>query len=334
MRSGYPAGPRSPGCTAPSRRCARRSRSPTTAPPGRTGALRMTPRDRLLHLTSDDALHDGLIELAGSSAPDYRDDILQRVARTRQRPRRTFIERWLPMSLITARSSTAPPLRAAWMLLLDRPPHRGPRDQSRHRRLLLLRDRGPDGLNGGLMVPTLALDATWDSTTIPGLSVPAGMDVGPDGDLYIVSAGSNEIIVVDPAGNVVRRWGEEGSGDGQFLFHRLRPTRSTGSGAWPSHGTAPSTWPTWSTTASSSSRRRAHSYGRLAATELTMASSSSRSMSRSGPMARSTSWTTSGTTSSASRADGSGSRRSDATARLTARWTTPAGSTSILPARS
>ena len=46
------------------------------------------------------------------------------------------------------------------------------------------------------------------------------MDVGPDGDLYVVSAGSHEIIVIDPAGNVVRRWGEEGSGDGQFLFHR------------------------------------------------------------------------------------------------------------------
>ena len=46
------------------------------------------------------------------------------------------------------------------------------------------------------------------------------MDVGPDGNLYIVSAGSHEIIVVDPAGRVVRRWGEKGSGEGQFLFQR------------------------------------------------------------------------------------------------------------------
>ena len=180
----------------------------------------MIPRDRLLHLTSDDALRDGLIELAGSSAPDYRDDILQRVAGTRQRPRRSFIERWLPMSLITARSSTAPPLRAAWMLLLI-----GLLTAALVTSLvivgsMLLRDRGPDGLNGGALIPTLALDSTWDSTTIPGLSVPAGMDVGPDGNLYVVSAGSHEIIVIDPAGNVVRRWGEEGSGDGQFLFHR------------------------------------------------------------------------------------------------------------------
>ena len=179
----------------------------------------MTPRDRLLHLTSDDALRDGLIELAGSSAPDYRDDILQRVAGTRQRPRRSFIERWLPMSLITDavldRATAARGLDAS----PDRPAHRGPRDESRHRRIDAPAGPRPDGLNGGLLIPTLALDSTWDSTTIPGLSVPAGMDVGPDGDLYVVSAGSHEIIVIDPAGNVVRRWGEEGSGDGQFLFH-------------------------------------------------------------------------------------------------------------------
>ena len=124
-----------------------------------------------------------------------------------------------PHVLITARSSTAPPLRAAWMLLLV-----GLLTAALVTSLvivgsLVLRDDGPDGLNGGLMVPTLALDSTWDTATIPGLSVPAGMDVGPDGNLYVVSAGSHEVIVVDPAGNVVRRWGEEGSGDGQFLFH-------------------------------------------------------------------------------------------------------------------
>lgn len=45
----------------------------------------MTPRDRLLHLTSDEALPDGLIELAGSDAPAYRDDILQRDLTTRPR---------------------------------------------------------------------------------------------------------------------------------------------------------------------------------------------------------------------------------------------------------
>jgi len=149
----------------------------------------MIPRDRLLHLTSDDALRDGLIELAGGSAPDYRDDILQRVAGTRQRPRRSFIERWLPVSLMTTRSSTAPPLGAAWILLLI-----GLLAAALVTSLvivgsMLLRDRGPDGVNGGLLVPTLALDSTWDSTTIPGLSVPAFMDVGPDGNLYIVGAG-------------------------------------------------------------------------------------------------------------------------------------------------
>ena len=70
------------------------------------------------------------------------------------------------------------------------------------------------------MVPILVLDDSFDTATIDGLSVPAGIDVGPDGDLYIVSAGTHEIIVVDPDGREVRRWGGEGSGDGQFLFER------------------------------------------------------------------------------------------------------------------
>jgi sugar lactone lactonase YvrE len=124
------------------------------------------------------------------------------------------------MSIITARSATAPPLRAAWMLLLVGLLAAALVASLALVGALVLRDNGPDRLNGGLMLPTLALDATWDATSIPGLSLPAGMDVGPDGNLYLVSAGSHEVVVVDPAGTVIRRWGEEGSGEGQFLFHR------------------------------------------------------------------------------------------------------------------
>jgi hypothetical protein len=68
------------------------------------------------HLTPGQ-LNAGLTDLLGSSVPDYADDVLRQVARTRQRPRWAFIERWLPMSVIT-RPALAPPLRMAWLLLL------------------------------------------------------------------------------------------------------------------------------------------------------------------------------------------------------------------------
>ena len=40
-------------------------------------------------------------ETAAPRTPDYTDDILRQTARSRQRPRWTFPERWLPMSVIT-----------------------------------------------------------------------------------------------------------------------------------------------------------------------------------------------------------------------------------------
>ena len=55
----------------------------------------MTPIDGL-----ERQLTTGLTDLAGTSTPDYRDDILRQVARTRQRPTWTFPERWIPMAVI------------------------------------------------------------------------------------------------------------------------------------------------------------------------------------------------------------------------------------------
>jgi hypothetical protein len=53
-----------------------------------------------------------LTDIASPRLPDYVDDLLARTADTRQRPRWTFLERWLPMDL-TARSVSfpAPPWR-------------------------------------------------------------------------------------------------------------------------------------------------------------------------------------------------------------------------------
>ena len=41
-------------------------------------------------------------EIAAASRPDYLDDVFQVTARTRQRPRWTFLERWLPMDTAIA----------------------------------------------------------------------------------------------------------------------------------------------------------------------------------------------------------------------------------------
>ena len=54
------------------------------------------------------------------------------------------------------------------------------------------------------------------------------MDIGPDGNLYVTSTLTDEILVLDPEdGRVIRRWGETGSGLGQLNF--LRDPREPGS---------------------------------------------------------------------------------------------------------
>lgn len=70
--------------------------------------------DRPPTLTTNE-LAAGLRDLSGSAAPQYHDDILARVARTRQRPAWTFIERWIPMP-IALRLAVVP--RALVILLL------------------------------------------------------------------------------------------------------------------------------------------------------------------------------------------------------------------------
>ncbi len=61
-----------------------------------------------------------LDSLAPTRAPEYFDDILGQVDRTRQRPGWTFPERWLPVSALTNRLAVTPriPIRAAIAVLL------------------------------------------------------------------------------------------------------------------------------------------------------------------------------------------------------------------------
>lgn len=46
-----------------------------------------------------------LADLYATRTPDYRDDLVQQIARVRQRPAWTFPERWLPMDIVTQRVS-------------------------------------------------------------------------------------------------------------------------------------------------------------------------------------------------------------------------------------
>jgi streptogramin lyase len=177
----------------------------------------MTPADRPTTLTADQ-LAQSLADLAGTSRPDYRDDLFGRTARTRQRPAWAFIERWLPMTFVTTRHLTAPPLRAAWTLLLIAALTAALVAGLAIAGALVLRQDRPDQLNG--LVPTLVRDEGWDGVGLAVLSVPMGLDVGPDGSIYIANTGSNEIVVLEPSGNEVRRWGGTGDGEGQFIFQR------------------------------------------------------------------------------------------------------------------
>jgi outer membrane protein assembly factor BamB len=53
-----------------------------------------------------------------------------------------------------------------------------------------------------------------------GLSQPLGMDAGPDGLLYVLDT-TPQVTVIDPSdGHVVRRWGRQGAGPGEFDVSR------------------------------------------------------------------------------------------------------------------
>ena len=67
---------------------------------------------------------------------------------------------------------------------------------------------------------TFTLVATHGPADVEGLDVIGYIAIGPDGNLYVPNAGTSEMIVLDADLAVVRRWGEEGEGPGQFGFLR------------------------------------------------------------------------------------------------------------------
>ena len=56
-----------------------------------------------------------LADMYVAGTPDYRDDLVQQIARVRQRPAWTFPERWLPMDFATKAMPGAP--RIPWRIV-------------------------------------------------------------------------------------------------------------------------------------------------------------------------------------------------------------------------
>jgi signal transduction histidine kinase/sugar lactone lactonase YvrE len=51
-----------------------------------------------------------------------------------------------------------------------------------------------------------------------GISAPTGLDSDSQGNIYVVSGGSNNIQLYDPNGSLIQEYGSFGSGDGEFNF--------------------------------------------------------------------------------------------------------------------
>jgi dipeptidyl aminopeptidase/acylaminoacyl peptidase len=130
-----------------------------------------------------------LADLYPAGTPDYRDDIVRRTARMRQRPAWTFPERWLPMELVTSR---VPTTRMRWRQV---------------------------GVLALISILLAAAVAAYVGSRQPSLPPPFGVvgnglvAYGQGGDIYTTDprTGSTTSIVVGPETDVRPIWSLDGS---------------------------------------------------------------------------------------------------------------------------
>jgi Tol biopolymer transport system component len=187
----------------------------------------MTAFDRLEVL--DARVTGALDEIAAPARPDYLDDVFTVTARTRQRPRRTFLERWIPMDTARPRTALVPrvPLRtlvivailvlaaAATVAILvgNRPrvpPPFGPADNGSiayvHGGDLWVRDSLTG--NAGVLVAADG-DQNSPSYSPDGRSISYATTINGGDDFMVAKAdGSSARIVatIPPSGNAQAAW--------------------------------------------------------------------------------------------------------------------------------
>jgi dipeptidyl aminopeptidase/acylaminoacyl peptidase len=134
--------------------------------------------------------------------PDYRDDLVQRVARTRQRPRWSFPGRWLPMDIATTR---VPATRLPWRQL---------------------------GVLALIAILLAAMLAVYVGTRQPKLPPPFGvarngaMLYGSGGDIYRLdpATGVSTALVTGPETDQIPMYSRDGT---RFAFFRRSGTGPT-----------------------------------------------------------------------------------------------------------
>jgi Tol biopolymer transport system component len=136
-----------------------------------------------------------LADLYVAGAPTYRDDLVQQVARVRQRPAWTFPGRWLPMEIVTTR---VPTTRVPW------------------------RQLGVLALLALLLAAALALYAGSQQVRVPAPFGPARNGLiayAADGDIFTADpvSGVATAIVASPETDVGPRFSRDGT---QIVFER------------------------------------------------------------------------------------------------------------------
>jgi dipeptidyl aminopeptidase/acylaminoacyl peptidase len=150
----------------------------------------------------DQDLTNLLAQVAKAPIPEYRDFIVQRTGRMRQRPAWTFPERWLPLSAVTSRAAVIPrvPLRIVGLAVL--------------------------------LLIALGVGAILSAGSRPRPPAPFGparnglVTYASGGDIYAVDPGTGRsTAIIKGPGDIDPRWSRDGT---RLVFERQDVASGTG----------------------------------------------------------------------------------------------------------